>query len=79
MLAGMIARPRAISLRTNSGVMKAGIFGAEAFAVGHAVFRAVDHLRAAHVLAMGDVDHFLCNDSGAANSYWVTICPGAPP
>src|SRR5215470_17830355 len=50
MLEGMMARPRATSLRTNSGVMKAG----------------TDALKlAAEILALGDIDHLLGDDAGA--------------
>jgi hypothetical protein len=65
MLQGMMARPRAISLRTNSGVMKAGTFGAKAFAVGKGCFRAFELLLAAEVFALGDVDHLFRDDAGA--------------
>ena len=65
MLAGMMARPRAISERTNSGVMCAGNVGAEDFAVGQRGLGAREHGRAADVLAMGDVGHLLGHDAGA--------------
>ena len=65
MLAGMMARPRAISSRTNSGVMKAGNVGAEILAVGAAFRGAFQHLLAAEVFAVRDVDHFLGDDPGA--------------
>ena len=51
MLAGMMARPRATSSRTNSGVISLRDAGAEAVAVGQR--------RAAQILARGDVFHFL--------------------
>ena len=59
MLAGMMARPRAISSRTNSGVMCSRDFSAEAFAVGQRRLGARERGAAAEVLAVGDVDHFL--------------------
>src|SRR6516164_1808122 len=52
MLDGMMARPRATSLRTNSGVMKGGI-------------GAFELLLAPEILARRDIDHLLGNDSGA--------------
>ena len=51
MLQGMMARPRAISLRTNSGVTKAGTAGAKAFAVGERGFGAFELLLAAEIFA----------------------------
>ena len=66
MLHGMMARPRAISSRTNSGVMKAGTDGAEALAVGERRFGALEHLLAAEIFARRDVDHFLGDDAGLA-------------
>ena len=39
--------------------------GAEALAVGKRGFRALEHLLAAEVFAVGDVDHFLGDDAGA--------------
>ena len=65
MLAGMMARPRAISVRTNSGVMNGGHRGAEAFAVGQRRFGALELSLAAEVFALGDVDHLLGDDAGA--------------
>ena len=54
MLAGMMARPRAISSRTNSGVTKAGIDGAEAFAIGELRLRILQHFLAAEIFAGRD-------------------------
>ena len=65
MLHGMMARPRAISSRTNSGVTNSGTDGAEALAVGERRFGAVELLLAAEILALGDVDHLLGDDAGA--------------
>ena len=65
MLAGMMARPAATSLRTNSGVMKGGDFGAEIFAIGAAVLGAFGHGFAADVFAVGDVGHLGGDDAGA--------------
>ena len=65
MLAGMMARPRAISLRTNSGVTWAGISRAEAFAVGEEGGGFGVGGGAAEVFAVGDVDHLLGDDAGA--------------
>ena len=66
MLAGMMARPRATSSRTNSGVMKSRDRGAEALAVGEPLLAPrAQRLRAAEVLAVGDVDHLLGDDPGA--------------
>ncbi len=65
MLAGMMARPRAISERTNSGVMKAGI-SAPKLSPSAIVASAPSSMRlAAEVLALGDVDHLLGDDAGA--------------
>ena len=65
MLAGMMARPRATSSRTNSGVTNSGTDGAEALAVVVRGLRALEHLLAAEILALGDVDHLLGDDAGA--------------
>ena len=61
----MMARPRATSERTNSGVTKSGTAGAEAFAVVVRGLRALQHFLAAEIFALGDVDHFLGDDAGA--------------
>ena len=61
----MMARPRAISSRTNSGVMKAGTAAPKLSPSASAASRAVEHLLAAEVLALGDVDHLLGDDAGA--------------
>ena len=66
MLAGMMARPRAISERTNSGVMKAGISAPKSSPSARRSLGAVQHGGfAADVLAVGDVDHLLGDDAGA--------------
>ena len=61
-----MARPRATSLRTNSGVTNAGQARAEALAVFKPGRRLFGRLRPADILAMGDEDHFLGHDSGAS-------------
>src|SRR6476659_9711544 len=62
-LDGMMARPRAISPRTNSGVMKAGT-AAELLAVGERGFGALELFLATEIFALGDVDHFLGDHAG---------------
>jgi len=66
----MATRPRCISLRTNSGVMKARYLSAEAFASAERGFRTAELLLAAEILAPATLDHPWC-DAGAANSSWV--------
>ena len=66
MLAGMMARPRATSARTNSGVMKAGMRGAEGLAAevrGGGLRDARGELLAAEVFADGDELHFRGDDA----------------
>ena len=63
-LAGMMARPRATSLRTNSGVTKARNRRAEALPVGEPRLRLLGLALAADILAMGDIDHLLGDDAG---------------
>jgi hypothetical protein len=58
MLAGMMARPRRISSRTNSGVMNSGSAAPKLSPSASRSWRARAHL-AAEVLARGDVDHLL--------------------
>ncbi len=65
MLAGMMARPRATSSRTNSGRDEGRHRAAELLAVGKGCFGALKLLFAPEVLARGDVDHFLGDDSRA--------------
>jgi hypothetical protein len=60
----MMARPRAISLRTNSGVTNAGKAPPKLLAVGERCLGAVEHFLAAEILARRDVDHFLGDDAG---------------
>ena len=64
-LAGMIARPRAISSRTNSGVMNSGIDAPKSSPSATAFLGARQRLGAAKVFAMRDVDHFFGDDAGA--------------
>ena len=52
-----MARPRATSERTNSGVMKSGT-DAPSFAVVVGFLRHLQHFLAAEIFALGDVDHF---------------------
>ena len=65
MLAGMMARPRAISARTNSGVMCSGMSAPKLSPSASAALARASTADAAEVLAMGDVDHFLGDDAGA--------------
>ncbi len=65
MLDGMMARPRAISSRTNSGGDESRQFAAELFAVLQRGIGAIQHLLAAEIFALGDVNHFLGDDSRA--------------
>ena len=60
-----MARPRATSLRTNSGVTKARNGCAEALAVGEARFRFLGLALPPDILAVGDIDHLLGDDAGA--------------
>ena len=64
MLDGMMARPRAISSRTNSGVMNSGTDAPKLSPSVVRAFGAVELLLAAEVLALGDVDHLLGDDAG---------------
>src|SRR6059058_2018595 len=64
MLQGMIARPRATSLRTNSGVTNSGT-GPETLAVGAGGLGALQLSFAPKVFALGDVDHLIGDDAGA--------------
>ena len=68
MLAGMMARPRAISSRTNSGVISIGNGGAEAVAVGQRA--------AAQIFARGDEFHFLGDEALARIMKLGDIRPG---
>ena len=65
MLAGMMARPRAISSRTNSGVMCSGIAAPKLSPSASAALARAERCLAAEVLAMRDVDHLLGDDAGA--------------
>ncbi len=65
MLAGMMARPRAISERTNSGVMNGGISAPKLSPSAIARLGLRQRLGAAEVFAVRDVDHFLGDDAGA--------------
>ena len=62
MFDGMMARPSAISWRTNSGVMKSGICRAEALALCDTVCGALNRLCPADILARGDIDHLFGDD-----------------
>ena len=64
MLAGMMARPRATSSRTNSGVHEVGDRGAEVLAVADEGVA----LLAAQVLADGDVFHLRRDDAARGRS-----------
>ena len=63
MLAGMMARPRATSRAHELRRDEQRHRGAEALAVLLRPFGAVELLLAAHVLALGDVDHLLGDDA----------------
>ena len=65
MLHGMMARPRAISSRTNSGVTNSGTEAPKLSPSLLRPFGALELLLAAEVLALGDVDHLLGDDAGA--------------
>ncbi len=65
MLAGMMARPRAISLRTNSGVMNSGISAPKSSPSARRSAAPCQRLLPAEVLAVRDVDHFFGDDAGA--------------
>jgi len=71
MLQGMIARPRAISERTNSGVMNGGSLR-QALAVGKRGFGSFSFWFAAEVFAGRDVVISWC-DPGAGDSSWVIL------
>ncbi len=60
-----MARPRATSLRTNSGVTKSGTEAPKLSPSAGAACGAIEHLLAAEILALGDVDHLLGDDAGA--------------
>ena len=62
MLAGMMARPRAISSRTNSGVTKSGMAAPK---LSPSRFIAFAQLLAAEVFADGDEFHLRRDDAGA--------------
>ncbi len=65
MFDGMMARPRATSSRTNSGVTKSGTARAKTLAVVVGGLRHVEHLLAAEIFALGDINHFLGDDAQA--------------
>ena len=65
MLAGMMARPRAISSRTNSGVMNAGSDAPKLSPCASLRFGAFEHFFAAEILPRGDEDHLLSDHAGA--------------
>ncbi len=65
MLAGMMARPRAISERTNSGVTNSGISAPKLSPSAMRSRGLRQGLGAADVLAVCDVDHLLGDDAGA--------------
>ena len=80
----MMARPRATSLRTNSGVTKDGQARAEVLAVGEPRRCLRSRLRTADILAMSDEDHFLGDDAGTGeielgDGLTGTGAPGDPP
>jgi hypothetical protein len=70
MLAGMMARPRATSSRTNSGVQKSGISAPKPRRPDEGVA-----FLAAQVLADGDVFHLGVMIPRRAYSSWVTLAP----
>ena len=65
MLAGMMARPRAISSRTNSGVTNSGMAAPKSSPSARRSAAPSSALCAAEVLAVRDVDHFFRDDAGA--------------
>ena len=65
MLHGMMARPRAISSRTNSGVTNSGTEAPKLSPSSRAASARSSCCLAAEVLALGDVDHLLGDDAGA--------------
>ncbi len=65
MLAGMMARPRAISSRTNSGVTKSGIAAPKSSPSARRSAAPASACGAAEILAVRDVDHLLGDDAGA--------------
>ena len=71
MLAGIIARPRATSLSTNSGVTNSGI-SARKLRVGEARLGGLDRRLPGEVLPVGDIDHLFGDDPGAGEFELVT-------
>ena len=65
MLAGMIARPRATSSRTNSGVTNSGIAAPKLSPSASRAAASVDRRLAREILAMRDIDHLFGDDPGA--------------
>ncbi len=65
MLAGMMARPRAISSRTNSGVTKSGMAAPKSSPSARRSAAPASALARPRFLAMRDVDHFFRDDAGA--------------
>ena len=61
----MMARPRATSSRTNSGVTNSGTDAPKLSPSSCAFLGDVEHFLAAEIFALGDVDHFLGDDAGA--------------
>ena len=64
MLAGMMARPRATSSRTNSGVTKAGMRAPKLSPSARRASASSAWRCAAEILAVRDVDHLLGDDAG---------------
>ena len=64
MLAGMMARPRATSSRTSSGVMCSGIAAPKLSPSAERCLGAGERGLAAQVLAVRDVDHLLGDNAG---------------
>ena len=60
-----MARPRATSLRTNSGVTKAGTAAPKLSPSASAASARSSCSLAPEVLALGDIDHLLGDDAGA--------------
>ena len=58
-----MARPRATSSRTNSGVTNSGTEAPKLSPSSCAFLRHVEHRLAAEIFALGDVDHFLGDDA----------------
>src|ERR1700732_2961556 len=65
MLEGMIARPRATSERTNSGVTKGGHESPKPPPLRQRRLCAFEHLPAAEIFPLRDVDHLAGDHAGA--------------